>query len=262
MTTPPLVNGVSFTGSTATGDRVRCTASSRLIVMDAVYDEFVDISSWALAPWPCALARRRPGAGTDIGPVVDERQLAQDERYLALAAADGGEVIGWERLERAKPGFYLSPAVLLGTANEDTVNREEIFGPVASVARQHRRARVRADRQRIAPGTDDGTVIADGCSNRGIVVGEFRPLPDVPLTSLEARLRRADVLVGSCRPGATMDDPMVSLERLNTRLAEYGRSVTDGQRVVTGSITKAAVDGPGPWSGEIDGLGSVELTFV
>ncbi len=110
----------------------RCTASSRLIVMDAVYDEFVDLLTARVAKLVVADAR---AAGTELGPVVDERQLAQDERYLALAAADGGEVVGGERLDRAKPGFYLSPAVLLGTTNSDTVNREEIFGPVASVLR-------------------------------------------------------------------------------------------------------------------------------
>jgi aldehyde dehydrogenase (NAD+) len=110
----------------------RCTASSRLIVMSGVYDEFVDLLTARLGKLVVDDAR---ATGTDLGPVVDERQLAQDERYLALAAAEGAEVVGGERLERAKPGFYLSPAVLLGTNNADTVNREEIFGPIASVIR-------------------------------------------------------------------------------------------------------------------------------
>lgn len=178
LTRSPLVNGVSFTGSTATGARVlanaqahgaraqlemggknplivaddadlavavevavqggyystgqRCTASSRVIVMDAVHDEFVERLTTRLAKLVVDDARAE---GTDIGPVVDERQLAQDERYVALAAQEGAEVVGGERLERARPGFYLQPALLLGTTNDHTVNREEVFGPVAAVIR-------------------------------------------------------------------------------------------------------------------------------
>jgi 2-keto-4-pentenoate hydratase len=116
--------------------------------------------------------------------------------------------------------------------------------------------------KRIVPDADDATVVADGCSNWGIVVGTFLPIPDVRLTTLAAGLSRAGVVVDTCRPGDTMDDPMLSLERLKERLAEYGRSVSAGASVITGSITKAAVDGPGPWTGEIDGLGTVELTFT
>src|SRR5262249_28273555 len=116
--------------------------------------------------------------------------------------------------------------------------------------------------KRIRPGADDGTVLADGSSNWGIVLGEFVPVPDVELTWLEATLWRGDEVADVCLPGDTMDDPMLSLRRLTERLAEYGRGLTAGQAVITGSIVKAAVAGPGPWRGEIERLGSVEMTFV
>jgi alpha-ketoglutaric semialdehyde dehydrogenase len=110
----------------------RCTASSRLIVMAAVHDEFVAALTAAMRGLVVGDAR---AAGTQIGPVVSAAQLATDERYLGLARDAGAEVVGGERLGRAAPGYYLAPALILGADNADVCSREEIFGPVASVIR-------------------------------------------------------------------------------------------------------------------------------
>lgn len=108
----------------------RCTASSRLIVTRGVHDRFV-----------AALEERmrglRVGSALDpatvVGPVVDQPQLDRDRQYIEIAAAEGGEVVGGELVPQATPGFYMSPALVKGTTNQMTINREEIFGPVASV---------------------------------------------------------------------------------------------------------------------------------
>jgi aldehyde dehydrogenase (NAD+) len=110
----------------------RCTASSRLIVADRVHDDFVDRLGKRLQGWRVGDAR---ADGTDMGPVVDQAQLAQDLHYIALAAKEGAEVLGGQQLRLDQPGYYLAPALLVGTQSPDTVNREEIFGPVASVIR-------------------------------------------------------------------------------------------------------------------------------
>ena len=75
-------------------------------------------------------------AGSQIGPVVDQRQLDQDLRYIDVGMSEGARrfVVG-ERLKRETPGFYLSPTLFVDTTNEMKINREEIFGPVASVIR-------------------------------------------------------------------------------------------------------------------------------
>jgi aldehyde dehydrogenase (NAD+) len=103
-----------------------------LIVADHVHDEFVDKLWGRLQIWRVDDAR---APGTDMGPVVDATQLAQDLHYIDLAAKEGAEVRGGEQVERARPGHYLRPALLVGTRPSDTVNREEVFGPVASVIR-------------------------------------------------------------------------------------------------------------------------------
>ena len=109
----------------------RCTASSRLIVQSKVHDAFVArmVDGMKKLKVDNALAE-----GTVIGPVVDESQMAQDERYIQIARDEGGELAwGGERLNRDTKGHYLSPALFTGTTNDMRINREEVFGPVASV---------------------------------------------------------------------------------------------------------------------------------
>ena len=111
----------------------RCTASSRLIVTGGIHDRFVD----ALAQRVRALrVDNALKAGTEIGPVVSEAQLEQDLAYVALARAEGGELVcGGNRLQRDTEGYYMAPALIAETAPQMRINREEVFGPVASVIR-------------------------------------------------------------------------------------------------------------------------------
>ena len=71
--------------------------------------------------------------GTQIGPVVDQKQLDQDLRYIGIGRDEGAKLAwGGERLNRETPGFYLQPALFTETSNDMRINREEIFGPVAT----------------------------------------------------------------------------------------------------------------------------------
>lgn len=111
----------------------RCTASSRLIVTEGVHDAFVALLTEAIGALRVDDALKE---GTQIGPVVDEKQLQQDLHYLEIGREEGARVaLGGERLERATPGYYLSPALFTETSNDMRINREEIFGPIASVVR-------------------------------------------------------------------------------------------------------------------------------
>ncbi len=120
------VNGAFF----STGQR--CTASSRLVVTEGIHDRFVAAMREAMAGLKVDHALKD---GTQIGPVVDQSQLDQDLSYLDIARGEGAEVIGGERLDRETEGFYMAPALFTETRNDMRVNREEIFGPIASVIR-------------------------------------------------------------------------------------------------------------------------------
>lgn len=108
----------------------RCTASSRLIVESKVHDAFVEKTIAAMKALKVDHALKE---GTQIGPVVDETQLKQDEMYIDIARKEAEVAWGGERLNRDTKGFYLSPALVINTRNDMRINREEVFGPVASV---------------------------------------------------------------------------------------------------------------------------------
>jgi len=111
----------------------RCTASSRIVVTEGIHDRFVAAVIEKLASLKIDHALK---AGTDIGPVVDQRQLAGNLKYIDIARAEGGLVaFGGEPLTRETAGFYQQPALITETTNAMRINREEVFGPVASVVR-------------------------------------------------------------------------------------------------------------------------------
>ena len=113
----------------------RCTASSRVIVTEGIHDRFVAAMVEKMKTLKVDDARK---AGTDIGPVVDDRQLAQDLEYIAIGQKEGAKLHGGEALATnadGAPGFYLRPALFTETTPEMRINREEIFGPVVSIQR-------------------------------------------------------------------------------------------------------------------------------
>ncbi|SFQ05356.1 aldehyde dehydrogenase family protein [Tranquillimonas alkanivorans] len=123
---PACLNGTFF----STGQR--CTASSRLIVQSGIHDAFVEALTREMQALKVGDAL---DPATQIGPVVDEKQLRSNLDYVEIAKSEAAEVIGGERLELETPGFFQAPALFLGTDNTMRINREEIFGPCGSVIR-------------------------------------------------------------------------------------------------------------------------------
>ncbi len=128
------INCAVQSGFFSTGQR--CTASSRVIVTDQVHDRFVAGVIEKLKTLKIDNARK---VGTDIGPVVDASQLKQDLDYVEIARGEGAHVaFGGEAIERnadGQSGFYMRPALITESTPQMRINREEVFGPVVSVAR-------------------------------------------------------------------------------------------------------------------------------
>jgi len=128
------VNCAVQSGFFSTGQR--CTASSKIIATKKIHDRFVAAMIGKVRALKVDDARRE---GTDMGPVVDERQLAQDLDYVSIGVREGARLaFGGERMDHGsdgQPGHYLRPALFTETTNAMRINREEIFGPVVSVIR-------------------------------------------------------------------------------------------------------------------------------
>lgn len=111
----------------------RCTASSRLIVTEGIYPKFVEAMKARMAGLKVGDAL---AAGTDIGPVSSLSQLEQDLSYVDIGQAEGALLLaGGERLKLPTDGFFMAPALLTDTTAGMRINREEVFGPVASIIR-------------------------------------------------------------------------------------------------------------------------------
>jgi aldehyde dehydrogenase (NAD+) len=124
-----VVNAAFF----STGQK--CTATSRAIVEEAIYDRFV-----------AAVVERTKKlkvgdgmqSGIDIGPCVDQGQMDTVLRYIAIGRKENGEPLcGGSRLTGGAfaKGYFVEPTVFAGVDESHTIAKEEIFGPVLAIMR-------------------------------------------------------------------------------------------------------------------------------
>ena len=106
-----------------------CLCGSRILVERGIYNEFRD----ALVERVLALRVGDPiDPDNDLGPLVSQAHFDKVVSAIARARDEGGHVwCGGEALQR--PGWFVSPAVIDGLGPECASNREEIFGPVATL---------------------------------------------------------------------------------------------------------------------------------
>ncbi|GJG95110.1 aldehyde dehydrogenase family protein [Cupriavidus pauculus] len=138
----------------------RCTASSRIIVTDGIYDQF-------LSAFVGATQRLRIGhaleTNTDIGPAVDATQLDKNLRYVALGQEEGARLVtGGERVRAATNGYFMTPAIFADCRPDMQIARDEIFGPVATVLR------ARDDDHALALANDSGYGLSAGICTQSL----------------------------------------------------------------------------------------------
>lgn len=113
---------------------------------------------------------------------------------------------------------------------------------------------------RTLPEAGNIMLVADGLAQWGIVVGPEAPVRD-GLVDTTVEFYRDGHLVESKTPGATMDDPYLSLSRLCKRLHQHGLGLEPGQPVITGSFCHHAVPHPGAYRAVFSGIGEVAIKF-
>ncbi|HZD05934.1 MAG TPA: aldehyde dehydrogenase family protein, partial [Longimicrobiales bacterium] len=108
-----------------------CAAGSRILVEEAVYDDFVE-SFRQRAEKMTVGDPMDPG--TRLGAIVSERQLQRVLGYVEAGRKEGARLVtGGERTSLDGKGNFVTAAVFADVDPEMAIAREEIFGPVAAV---------------------------------------------------------------------------------------------------------------------------------
>jgi alpha-ketoglutaric semialdehyde dehydrogenase len=125
------VEGILWSAFGTSGQR--CTAASRVIVHERVYDELAG-----------KLVRRaeamKIGDGldpsVDVGPLINQAALDKVHRYSGIGRDEGATILtGGEHASDAGDGFFYRPTVFGDVERDMRVAQEEIFGPATSLIR-------------------------------------------------------------------------------------------------------------------------------
>ncbi|MCA9244877.1 MAG: L-glutamate gamma-semialdehyde dehydrogenase, partial [Phycisphaerales bacterium] len=112
----------------------KCSASSRCIVLDAVYDRFVRRLVEAARSLQVGPA---DDCGTFVPPVIDEESYERCLRYIEIGKGEAKLALQSDTsgLVAETGGYYVGPTIFLDTPPEARIAQEEIFGPILAVIR-------------------------------------------------------------------------------------------------------------------------------
>jgi acyl-CoA reductase-like NAD-dependent aldehyde dehydrogenase len=111
----------------------RCTATSRLILHEAIYDQFIEMLVERVK-------KLKVGNGldesTEMGPIINEAQLNKIHQYVEIGKQEGAKLlIGGYRLTCGEydKGWFYAPTIFVDVHPKMRIAQEEIFGPVLCV---------------------------------------------------------------------------------------------------------------------------------
>lgn len=140
-----VVDGVTAAAFGFQGQK--CSACSRVIVHDKVYDEFV--SKFVEKTRTLKVGDPRDPESF-MGPVVSEKQMESVLNYISIGTKEGELVTGGKRISR--DGYFVEPTIIKDVDPKARIAQEEIFGPVCAVIK----ASSFDDALQIANGTEFG----------------------------------------------------------------------------------------------------------
>jgi 1-pyrroline-5-carboxylate dehydrogenase len=109
----------------------KCSACSRAIVEDPIYDAFLERIQERVAQ----IKVGDPVENVYMGPVVNETAMKRILNSIEIGKGEGRVIAGGKRVENADGGYFVEPTVFADVAPTARIAQEEIFGPVLAVIR-------------------------------------------------------------------------------------------------------------------------------
>ena len=127
------IEGVLWGAFGTTGQR--CTATSRLILHDAIHDEMVDRLVRRAEKLKLGDGRKK---GTEVGPLINEDSREKVGKYVQIGQDEGARMLtggGIPTDNGLQNGWFYKPTIFADVTPKMRIAQEEIFGPVLSVIR-------------------------------------------------------------------------------------------------------------------------------
>jgi 1-pyrroline-5-carboxylate dehydrogenase len=109
----------------------KCSACSRAIVEEPIYDAFLERVEARVAQ----IKIGDPLENKYMGPVINETALKRILNYIEIGKGEGRLVSGGSAVETKEGGYYIQPTVIADVSPNARIAQEEIFGPVLAVIR-------------------------------------------------------------------------------------------------------------------------------
>ncbi|MDC3425444.1 aldehyde dehydrogenase family protein [Aquibacillus sp. 3ASR75-11] len=120
---PPIVSGTFRSAGQ------KCTASSRIIVEEGIFDEFIDALKQEMKN---VQLKHALNADAYLGPVASKEQFEKVTSYVELAKNEA-EVIYEKEDDPGYDGYYINPIAVTGVTSDHPLFQEEVFGPLTVV---------------------------------------------------------------------------------------------------------------------------------
>jgi RHH-type proline utilization regulon transcriptional repressor/proline dehydrogenase/delta 1-pyrroline-5-carboxylate dehydrogenase len=105
----------------------KCSACSRVIVLEPIYDAFIHRFVEATKSLNVGAAEQ---PSTEVGPVIDDRAQAKIKEYIAKGKQEGTLAL---EMEAPENGYFVGPTIFTDISPDASIAQEEIFGPVVAV---------------------------------------------------------------------------------------------------------------------------------
>ena len=172
-----------------------CSAGSRVLIEESIYDRFT-------ADLAQRFAAQRVGSAAqdlDLGPVVNAQQKERIEGFLAMARRDGLQILAEGSFGTNLPpgGFYVKPTLIGNVPPDHALAQEEIFGPVLVAIK----VRDEAEALRVANGTPYGLAAGVWTADLGRAL------------RLSRKIRSGQVFVNNFGAGGGIELPFGGVKR-------------------------------------------------